>query len=201
MPEGREVRRQGGVAMKKILYFDTETTGLDPVKNDIIQIAGIVEIDGEIVDEFNFTCQPFSYANIEPKALECNGRTIEEIKLFDPNNMAKRALDSVLGKHCDKFNKMDKFYPAGFNVRFDLDFLAQWFKKTGDNYLGSWINWRAIDPLPALYVMDLKGELSLSDYKLGTVCNHYGIDTGKAHDALSDVRATRELIKKILLKG
>jgi len=185
--------------MKKILYFDCETTGLDPVKNDIIQIAGIVEIEGEVVDEFDFKCQPFSYSNIEPKALECNGRTIEEIKTFEQNAMVKKAFDSVLGKHCDKFNKMDKFYPAGFNVRFDLDFLAQWFKKTGDNYLGSWINWRGIDPLLFLYAMDLKGELSLSDYKLGTVCSHFGIDNPKAHDALSDVRATRELIRKIIL--
>ena len=31
--------------MKRILYFDVETTGLDPLNCSIIQIAGIMEID------------------------------------------------------------------------------------------------------------------------------------------------------------
>ena len=44
--------------MKKLLYFDTETTGLDPVRNGIIQIAGIIVIDGEVKEEFNIKMQP-----------------------------------------------------------------------------------------------------------------------------------------------
>jgi oligoribonuclease (3'-5' exoribonuclease) len=33
----------------KIFWFDTETTGLDPVVNSIVQLAAIIEIDGEVV--------------------------------------------------------------------------------------------------------------------------------------------------------
>lgn len=36
--------------MKKLLYIDTETTGLDPVKNDVIQIAGIL---GRYINKFD----------------------------------------------------------------------------------------------------------------------------------------------------
>ena len=182
----------------KILFFDTETTGLDPIKQDIIQIAGLVEVDGKIVDEFDLSCQPFSFENIEKQALETNHKTIEELKTFIGPKLVKETFCGILGKHCDKFDRSDKFYPAGYNVKFDIDFLAQWFKKCGDNYLGSWINWRALDPYPFLCAMDFKREISLPDYKLSTVCGHFGIDITGAHDALSDIKATRQIIKKVI---
>jgi exonuclease I len=45
--------------------------------------------------------------------------------------------------------------------------------------------------------MDYKGEITLQNYKLETVAGHFGIEL-KAHDALSDVKATREIIRKVL---
>jgi DNA polymerase-3 subunit epsilon len=183
--------------MKKILYFDTETTGLDPVKNDIIQLAGLIEIDGKIVEEFDLKCQPHSYENIQQEALNTHCFTLEQIKGFPSPVSVKNNFCAILAKHCDKFDKGDKFYPAGYNCRFDLDFIAQWFIKCKDNYFGSWQNWRSIDPFPALCVMDYKGEITLQNYKLETVAGHFGIEL-KAHDALSDVKATREIIRKVL---
>jgi DNA polymerase III, epsilon subunit and related 3''-5'' exonucleases len=184
--------------MKKILWFDTETTGLDPVKNDIIQLAGLIEIDGKMVEEFDFKCAPFSCENISQEALSIHGMTKEQILKFPMPEKIQCDFTELLAKHCDKFNKADKFYPAGFNVKFDIDFLAQWFKKCGDNYLGSWINWRALDPLPMLYMMDFKGELSLPNYKLETVAKHFGVDLFRVHDAISDVRATRLLMNLLM---
>jgi len=42
-----------GVEMK-LLFLDVETTGVDNSKNGIIQLSGIIEIDGVIKEEFNF---------------------------------------------------------------------------------------------------------------------------------------------------
>ena len=74
----------GGETMEKAysnkcLWFDTETTGLNPHNNDIIQIAGCVVIGREIVEDFEFLCKPFKPENVEQKALDTNGRTVEEI--------------------------------------------------------------------------------------------------------------------------
>jgi DNA polymerase-3 subunit epsilon len=183
--------------MKKILWFDTETTGLDPVKNDIIQLAGIVEIDGKEVGTFDYKCQPFDYTTIQQDALDTHGMTLEQIKTFEVPGQIQYNFTKMLAQYCDKFDKTDKFYPGGYNCKFDIDFLAQWFKKCGDSYLGSWINWRALDPLPLLYLADYRGEISLPDYKLATTTKHYGVDLFSAHDALSDVRATRTLWHKL----
>lgn len=41
----------------------------------------------------------------------------------------------------------------------------------------------------------------LPNRKLGTVCAHFGIEMDKAHDALSDIRATREVAKSLQRLG
>lgn len=177
---------------KKCLWFDTETTGLDPVRHDIIQLAGMVEINGRIVNEFNYMMQPFRWDNLTQEALNVNGRTIEEIKTYpSPQSVYSEFMD-LLSEYVDKFDRNDKYYQAGYNVRFDIEFLSNWFKKNGDKYYGSWFNGRYIDPLQSFYLRDYLGKISLDNYKLATVAGHYGILLD-AHDALADIKATRDL--------
>lgn len=182
----------------KILYFDVETTGLDPRVHDIHQLAMIIKVDGKEVAREDLKVKPFNLEAAEKRALEVSGVTKEEIAKYpDPKEVYKKVI-SVWSKHVDRYDKADKFYPAGYNVKFDLEFLAQFFTKCGDKYgIGVWQNWRYIDPLPLLYIKDLKGELSLANYKLENVCNNYGIEI-KAHDALSDIEATIKLINMLI---
>ena len=105
----------------------------------------------------------------------------------------------MLGRYCDKYNRLDKFYMAGYNVRFDADFLKEFFLKNKDFYFGSWFNYRFIDPLPLLHWANWVKEINLPDYKLATVCRHFQIPL-QAHDAMADITATRELIYKLLDK-
>lgn len=178
--------------MKKAIYLDTETTGLNSWKNDIIQIAFLIEIDGIIKEEYESKVAPFNFENVDEEALKINGYTVADLKTFPrPQDIYKEITD-LMGKYCNKFDKGDKFSPAGYNVRFDVDFIKNFFKKNGDNYYGSWFNWKLIDPMYTLYEMDYSEDIGLRDYKLSTVCEHFKINI-KAHDALSDIRATREL--------
>lgn len=180
----------------KILYFDTETTGLNPEKNGLIQIAGILEVDGVEKARFDFTARPFDGDVIDEKALAVHGRSREEIMKYPTPSDVYKDLVSFFSRHINKFDPKDKFYPAGYNVRFDLDFLASFFRKNGDVYFGSFCNWRAIDALPLMHFLDHLGYISYENYKLETVCQRLGIDI-QAHDALSDIEATRSLIQKI----
>ena len=63
---------------KKILYFDTETTGLISVVHEIISISGIIEIEGKVVDVFDFYARPDG--KVSEKTLELIGFTLEQIK-------------------------------------------------------------------------------------------------------------------------
>ena len=44
-----EVRLRGEEIMK-VLWMDCETSGVDPVRHEILQIAGIIEIEGKEVE-------------------------------------------------------------------------------------------------------------------------------------------------------
>jgi DNA polymerase III alpha subunit (gram-positive type) len=178
----------------KIFHFDVETTGTDPKRHDIVQLAYMIEIDGVDKEEGSLFMQPFDFDSINCDALAVNKLTIEQLRSFDNPRDVYTKVCKLLSKYVDKYDRKDKFPPAGYNVGFDCDFFKEWFAKNGDVYYGSWFNWKQIDPLRVLYFMDGMGVISLPDYKLETVCKHYGIEID-AHEALSDVKATRELIR------
>ncbi len=185
--------------MKKILYFDTETTGRKPLINEIHQIGIIIEINGEVKFKGEFKTRPLITDQIVQEALEVSGVTEKEILKYPHPVDTYKKIITLLGQYVDKYDPTDKFYPAGYNVKFDLEFLQQYFLYQDDKFLGSWFNWRSIDPLNHLYSMDCKGEINLPNYQLKTVCKHFNINLENAHDAMADIEATRKLIKKMNL--
>ncbi len=179
---------------QKILWIDCETTGVDPKKNDIWQLAYLIEIDGEIVDGENLFIRPYNVKNITEEACEIGGTTIE--KLLEIELSLKQAIANIKSKfalYINKFDRNDKFVIAGYWVHFDAGFLRQSFKKAGDKYgIGSWCFSPCLDVASFVAVAIAKHGFRFPNYKLETVCDRLGIPI-KAHDALSDVYATRTL--------
>jgi len=178
----------------KILFFDTETTGLDPIKNDILTIGGIIEIDGEVKEEFYLEIQPFSYENISQYALDVNGLKIEDIKKYMTPEEGYRKLKSIFSKYINKYDKKDKFICVGHNVKFDIDFLTNLFLKNGDKYLGSFIDYHFLDTMVILNIMMYQKAIQLENCKLVTASEFFGIKLD-AHNAMNDIRATKELFE------
>jgi len=182
----------------KIIYLDTETTGVDPVRNDLTQIAGIIEIDGKEKERFNLFVKPINMDNISPEALELTHKTMDELLNYPTAKQAYEEFTGILGKYVDKFDKEDKFVVAGYNVEFDLGFLRQFFYKNGDKYFGSWFKSVTIDPLPVLRFLAGFGKVDMFDYKLGTVCKNFGFELD-AHDAFNDIVATKKVIEAVYI--
>ena len=186
----------------KLLFLDTETTGLDPSKNGIIQIAGMVEIDGEVKEEFDLRVKPFPGQVISEEALKVTGKTVEEIQTYTEPLIGYRSFTEMLDKYVDKFNRADKFYMVGQNTKFDYDFMTEWFKRNGNPYFYGYVNYHLLDVIQATALFTVAGKMKLQNMKLGTVCEHFGIPL-KAHDALEDIRATRQVFYKYvdMIKG
>jgi len=176
----------------KILWFDTETGGLIPGKHPILTLAGIIEIDGEVKEEFYFKIKPFPNQEIDDYALKVNGITKEEIQTFEEPQIVYKKLSTILGKYCDKYNKFDKYIPAGQNVRFDIDHLKAFYDLIGDKYLFSYLDYHFIDTMAISLLLKKTKSIDIANVKLETLCAYYQIPL-KAHNAQEDIRATRNL--------
>lgn len=186
--------------MSKLFYFDVETTGLDAKKHGIHQLSGAIEIDGKIVEKFNYNIKPFGTAVIEPDALKIAGVTIAQISAYRPEDEVYRDLIAMLNRYCDKYVPSDKFFLVGFNnASFDNQFLREFFLRNGDKYFGSYFWSGSLDVfiLATQKLMDIRH--TMADFKLRTVAETLGIviDESKLHDAMYDIEITREILKRL----
>lgn len=182
----------------KILYIDTETTGTNSQKHEIIQIAALIEIDNEIVEEVNLRIRPTNWETIDPEALKVTGKTLEELKTYMDPKMAFITLKGIFERYVNKYDRNDKFYPAGHNLGFDIEFLQAFWKKYGDAYgTGSYQNWRFLDTRILANFLCSHDLIKPLNVTLGEMCKMYNIHLD-AHDALNDIRATRLLHKAMM---
>ncbi len=189
----------------KMCYIDTETTGLDAKRHGIIQIAAIMEIDGEVVDRINLDIRPSSCCACDAKALEISGKTLEEIKGFPHEADQFREFCAWLGKYVEKFDKTDKAFFCGYNSPFDVEFMRAFFERNGDKYFGSWF-WSGSIDVMGLALLELRDvRHKMENFKLGTVAEKVlGAEavakmTSKIglHNAMTDIELTREIFLKV----
>ena len=186
--------------MNKIIFIDTDTGGVNPEKAALIQLSGIIRIDKKDVEKFNFYIKPFENSEVTEKALEVQGRTLEELKTdkYVEEKEVYKQFINILDKYIDKYDRTDKFIVAGYNVRFDVDILKAFFQRHGNNFLFSYLDSSMLDPLYSIRLLQIAEVLPvLENNKLETWCKHFGIEL-KAHDSLEDIEATKKLIGKLI---
>lgn len=191
--------------MAKILYYDLETTGVDPKKHAILQLAAIIEDDGKVQDEINMAMAPHKGAEITARALEVNG--------IDPKKLTARPspyaqfsnFRALLDLTVDKFDPKDKLVLAGYNNgNFDDLFLREWFKRWAPesrfNVYGTYFVHHSLDGKEMIAWLNHCGMLhpAPANLKLQTVCDYLHIPLVDAHDASADIKATRQLIMRLL---
>lgn len=178
----------------KIIFIDTETTGLNCKHHDIIQIAGLVTEDKKILDEFNFKCQPVNWDSINKKALQINNTTLEDLEKYELPQATFIHFLKVLEKH---FNG-EKFIIAGQNVKaFDWRFVVSFWenhKRYADPDFEFYFDEnKSLDLLDISRPLKKHGLLDVPNVKLGTIVEALDITVeGELHDALADIKATKE---------
>lgn len=181
----------------KIAYIDTETTGLDPKRHGLVQLACLIVEDHKIIDKIDILVDPFTYiedCSIDDKALEINGRTIEEIETFPDGDRQLELFCRFLDQHIAD----GKLSIAGYNVEFDIGFIKEWFDLcciTFKNYF----TYKTLDVLSLVRHASYFDILELEDHKLSTVCKHLDIELD-AHNAMNDIIATFYAHEKIRVR-
>jgi DNA polymerase-3 subunit epsilon len=188
----------------KIFWIDTETSGINPDKHGIIELAIIVDVDGKIKDKMTFLMNPVDCA-FNSEAEKVHGHTIDKVLTYKPDIEVKKAISGLMNHHIDKYDKNDKAVFAAYNADFDLKFIRALWNKANDNYLYSMIG-AVLDPIriiPMIVMLGLMPEPE--NLKLGTVAKALEIqfDENTLHGAMADIELTRKVFIEIVkrLKG
>ena len=190
--------------MKKVLWLDVETTGLDCRKHGLREVGFIIEIDGVEVDKGVFKINPFTYTTrdveIDDYALEISKVSIEDLESYDRVSYCFKELMKKLVKYVNVNDKNDCFVIAGYNTAFDIGFIKEWFKEMGllDSYKDLF-HYKSLDVFSIVFALRHIGLNSAENDKLETMCNYFGIGI-EAHNALSDIEATKKLYELICEK-
>lgn len=161
----------------KYIAFDIETTGLDPMYDEIIEIGAIKIEDGKEIETFSTLIKP-KY-KIDEFITELTGITNEMV-------MDAPKINEVLPKFMD-FIKDSVI--LGHNVDFDINFIY-------DNLINEDMN-----PITNDFVDTLRLSRrllpELKHHRLSDLANYYNIDTTGSHRSLTDVRITIDIFKNL----
>lgn len=180
------------------VFYDLETTGVDVRKHSIHQIAGLIEINDEVVEKFNIFSKPHPKALIDEGALRACRKTQEELLSYPDMKYAHKEFKAILGKYIDPFDPRQKAWGVGFNNRyFDDVFLRAWFKQNGDEFIGSWFWTDTLDTLVLASQYLIHRRAAMPSFKQHRVALELGIvvDEDRLHDASYDVELTRGIYR------
>jgi DNA polymerase III epsilon subunit-like protein len=180
----------------RIFWFDCETSGLNPEKDQIIQLAYILtDVD------FNEISSGSWYVDFEKpdevwsaEAEKVHGISLQ--KLREEGITSEQLMENII--QAVGHEGLPPI-PAGHNVQFDLAFLRNLFPRwMFRNLLG----YHPIDSMTLAQALNFQvrkanGQWLFPSVNLGSVCKVLKIDPGKAHCAISDVRASMEVYKKL----
>lgn len=161
--------------LKEFVVFDTETTGLDPESDDIVQLSAVKFKNLKAVETWNTYLDP--RCNISESASLVNGITDEMVKDAPKINQVAE----------DFFGFVGNAPIVGYNIKFDLSFM--WCAGI-DLITGRDI----YDVMLSAYVLFPKG--TIPNRKLTTIAEALGISFD-AHDSLEDSLATGEVLVRI----
>ncbi len=162
----------------RIVVLDTETTGTNPVDDEVIQIFAIEIVKGKPGKEFYHFLK-----NKKPVGLSENVHGISDEHLADKGRDPKQVL-----KELKDFIGQD--VTVGHNVVFDLSMLSEYGKRMGVQF----------DFKQYYDTLDMsRRSVDAPNYKLGTLSEMFSLETA-THDAKDDVLATVGLLEVLVGK-
>ena len=161
----------------KVIYFDTETTGLTCNDCQIIELAMITVIDGEKVEEYDKFIKVDG--KLPPKITEITGISDQ---MLDEEGFDEDIIAEDLRKRLTPNTLM-----IAHNAQFDLNFL----NAECENCSLPVTKNHAVDTLQLSRIIYPEAER----HKLDFLADYLGIDKGSSHRAFDDAVTCMELFK------
>ena len=179
-------------SMRRVIVVDTETGGLDPEQDAVLEIALVC---GE--REFNVKIHSVS-GRVSHEALAYNGIDIDahnnEALMPDAAWLQVKTwvdeTQAILGG--------DRPTLCWHNVGFDVGFVQRLYKICTRPVPGLFTTYRVVDTHTMLWERTVRGALPVDCVGLDSALKHYGIACGARHTALGDAKATQRLLAAML---
>ena len=189
--EGQKlVRYLPKIIGQDMILFDTETSGLNPATDKIIQISAIKV---RVEDEMTFTEKERidKYINLGSplprKIIQITGITDEFL------NEHGRDEDEVWPEICAFFGH--KAIVVGHNVPFDISMLKALYARHNNEF--KCFSFDTLSMARELYrKADVPGSGEVKNHKLGTLAEFLGADEGLTfHNSMDDITATMRIFR------
>lgn len=176
-----------------LAFIDTETTGTDSNKHEIIELAVIIarqiERDGkgpslEIIEECEWKIKPTHIETAEEEALRINGYN-EVDWMFAVDR--KKAMEEFA-------KKTQSCTFVSHNLVFDYAFVMKAFEETG---VESRMHFAKIDTISLAFARLYDAPLA-DRFSLRALCELLKVENSKAHTALADTKALVQIYKKLM---
>lgn len=180
----------------KILFIDTETGGLNPLKHSLLSVGMVVWEDFKLTQSKEVLILEEGLI-LDEKAMEINKIDIQEHKkLAKSPNEAISEIKSFISQN---FEENGKVTLAGHNINFDVNFLRIFLDRNNDDF-SRYFSHRFIDTSSILYFLYLSGKLKEKAISSSQAFELFGItfEQNKRHTALADAIATAKLFNQLL---
>jgi len=168
-----------------LAFVDIETTGLNLIENEIIEIGCVLTTPKlKIIEEFELKIKPERIENADPIALKINHYKEKDWK-------SAYGLEEAMKIFSEKVKDC---IMVGQNVAFDFSFLESNLEKLK---LPSTMHYHKLDTISIAWAKFNK-EKDFTHFSLREMCARFDIKNKNPHSALSDARATYELYKKLM---
>lgn len=188
---------------QRLVVFDLETSGLDPARDQVLQI-GAVALDDRLAQVGTFEVKVRLEGVGGPVVA---GREDTATSRWDRTAVsereAARRFQSFLKEHATLRRETARGKPflvselSGYNAAFDVPFLQAWFERLGE-FLPASFHGRCVMQRAFWFFFE-RGLPAPVDWKLGTLCRAFGVPLGEnAHDAFFDAEATAGLYRAMV---
>ena len=190
----------------RFLWLDTETTGIEVTDSAAFELAFILVDNGRFICERCFFLNPLSETIIyHAEAGAIHGYSEADIKAFPSEQEQMPKIAAFLEESRELWqkdgSKSEKLIIAGYNVGFDIAHLKAGLERHGfkfDDYFSEII----ADVFEQVKKAGRQRILPyLQNRKLTTIAEHLGIEYENAHDALADIKVTRQVAAKLQTLG
>jgi len=190
----------------RFLWLDTETTGIEVTDSAAFELGFILVDGGNVIQERCFFLNPLSETiKYHEEAGKIHGYSQEEIESFPAEKEQVPKIAQFLSDARELWksdgSRSEKLVIAGYNVGFDIKHLNALLERNGFKFADYFSNIVA-DVYEQVKRAGMQKALPyLPNRKLTTVAEHLGVKLEDAHDALADIKATREVAQKLYRLG